>query len=159
MWWKVGITPWEKSMSLVDSEWISEVTMWSVAWSRLQQGPLCPPCQPSPGRQWPVLPTLVPGTGRAQRCCCAGGALTGLVGQPGGLNGGGLTAEANTFSIKLAEAHIQDSKAEEKGERDRVECCSPAAPLEKVVALRKLQYHYLPYFKNHLFFFFFFKSK
>lgn len=41
------------------------------------------------------------------------------MGQPGGLNGGGLTAEANTFSIKLAEAHIQDSKAEEKGERDR----------------------------------------
>ena len=65
-----------------------------------------------------MLPTLVPGRGRAQRCCRAGGALTRLGGQPGGQAWRGLVAEADTFSVKLAEAHSQDSKVEEKGERE-----------------------------------------
>lgn len=205
MWWQVGITPCEKSMSLVDSEWVSEVTVWSVAWSRWQEGTLCPSCQPTPGQLWFVQPTLVSGRGQAHRCCCCTDrALTRLVEQPEELDWSRLIAEADKFRVKLAEAHIQDAKAEEKVERDRgrtwltvrglgeaqanctktkrsswlgavgpcggklmraaafqkgksrVECCSPAPPLEKVIALRKLQYHYLPYFKNHLFFFFFF---
>lgn len=120
MWWQVGITPCEKSMSLVDSEWVSEVTVWSVAWSRWQEGTLCPSCQPTPGQLWFVQPTLVSGRGQAHRCCCCTDrALTRLVEQPEELDWSRLIAEADKFRVKLAEAHIQDAKAEEKVERDR----------------------------------------
>ena len=195
-------------MSLVDSEWISDVSMRSVAWSRLREGTLCPSCQPTPGQLWFALPTLVSGRDQAHRCCCCtGGAPPRLAEQPEELGWSRLIAEADEFRVKPAGAHSPYAKAEEKvkGDREwtwltvgglgearenytkvkrsswlgavghwggklmwaaalqkrksRVECRSPAAPLEKVIALRKLQYHYLPCFKNHLFFFFFFLSQ